>query len=146
MIEDVLKLMFPTNYRNWYVHDLERLILPAIKAGKLKVFYEDGKPVGFYSHAFLTPEAAKGYLLKTRKIQAEDWFTDHESGELYLMDIVAPYNNTLKIGRLVQKDLTERYLGVCKKDGAFMKRVENDRLYFVRASNADRGAEHEIRA
>jgi hypothetical protein len=54
------------------------------------------------------------------------------------MDIVAPYNNTLKIGRLVQKDLTERYLGVYKKDGAFMKRIKNDRLYFVRAPNADR--------
>lgn len=138
MIEDVLKLMFQTNYKNWFVHDLERLILPAIAAGRLKVFYENEEPIGFYSHAFLTPEAAKGYLLKTREIQAGDWSTDHESGDLYLMDIVAPYNNTLKIGRLVQKDLTERYLGVYKKDGAFMKRIENDRLYFVRAPNADR--------
>ena len=113
MIGDVLHLMLQSDvHRKWYIHDLERLIMPAIEAGKMKVFYEDGKPQGLYSHAFLTPEAAKGYLRKTRKLEPEDWFTDHESGTLYVIDIIAPYQNGFKIGRQVQKDLTDRYIDV----------------------------------
>jgi cytolysin-activating lysine-acyltransferase len=151
MIGDVLHLMLQSDvHRKWYVHDLERLIMPAIEAGKMKVFYEDGKPQGLYSHAFLTPEAAKGYLMKTRKLQPEDWFTDHESGTLFLIDLIAPYGNVLKIGRMVQKDLTDRYIDVYMKDGAFMKRVaKNDRLMYVTGVKDmldARRAEHEVRA
>ena len=151
MIGDVLHLMLQSDvHRKWYIHDLERLIMPAIEAGKMKVFYEDGKPQGLYSHAFLTPEAAKGYLMKTRKLEPEDWFTDHESGTLYVIDMIAPYQNGFKIGRQVQKDLTDRYIDVYMKDGAFMKRVaKNDRLMYVTGVKdmlAARRAEHELRA
>jgi hemolysin-activating ACP:hemolysin acyltransferase len=146
VIEDVLKLMLQSDvHKKWFIHDLERLILPAIEAGKMKVFHEDDKPMGLYSHAFLSPEAAKGYLLKTRKIQAGDWSTDHESGDLYIMDFIAPYGNARGIARMVQKDLMDRYAGIYRKDGVFMKRSGSDRLNFLSRSTEPR-EEHEIRA
>ena len=147
MIEDVLKLMLQSDiHRKWFVHDLERLILPAIAAGKMKVFYENDEPIGMYSHAFLSPEAAKGYLLKTRKIQPEDWSTDHGSGDLYVIDFIAPYGNAHRIARLTQKDLIDRYAGVYQKDGVFTRRgAKNDRLNFFRFP-ATQGASHEVHA
>ena len=70
MIEDVLELMLKSDmHRDWYVSDLERLVLPAIKAKKMTVVYEDKltcqtqifpRPTGLFSHAFLTKEAAEG--------------------------------------------------------------------------------------
>ena len=64
--------------------------------------------------------------------------------------MIAPYQNGFKIGRQVQKDLTERYIDVYMKDGAFMKRgAKNDRLNYitgVKDALAARRAEHEVRA
>jgi len=132
MIGDAISLMLQSDiHRKWYVHDLERLILPAIQADKLTVFYDDTRPVGLYSHAFLTTDAATGYLTGSRKIRPEDWFTDHESGTLYVIDMIAPYKNGFKIARQVQRDLTDRYISLYKKDGAFIRRNVGNRLSYV---------------
>jgi len=137
MIGDVLHLMLQSDvHRKWYVHDLERLVMPAIEAGKMKVFYrqDDGSPCGLYSHAFLTRDAAMGYMTKTRKLQPEDWFADHDSGDLFVIDLIAPYDNGYQIGRMVQLDLTERYIDTYPVVGAFTLRgPRNNRLNFVPA-------------
>jgi len=135
MINDVLELMLKSDmHRDWYIADLERLVLPAIKAKKMVVVYEDKltakteifpRPTGLFSHAFLTKEAAEGYENGTRKLQPEDWYTDHESGMLYVIDFIAPYNNALKIGRFVQQELTSRYIEVYPYDGATFLRQAN---------------------
>ena len=42
MINDVLELMLKSDmHRDWYIADLERLVLPAIEAKKMVVVYED---------------------------------------------------------------------------------------------------------
>ena len=42
MINDVLQLMLKSDmHRDWYVSDLERLVLPAIEAKKMTVVYEN---------------------------------------------------------------------------------------------------------
>ena len=135
MINDVLELMLKSDmHRDWYIADLERLVLPAIEAKKMVVVYEDKltakteifpRPTGLFSHAFLTKEAAAGYENGTRKLQPEDWHTDHESGMLYVIDFIAPYNNALKIGRFVQQELTSRYIEVYPYDGATFLRQAN---------------------
>ena len=76
MINDVLELMLKSDmHRDWYIADLERLVLPAIEAKKMVVVYEDKltakteifpRPTGLFSHAFLTKEAAEGYENGTR--------------------------------------------------------------------------------
>jgi len=137
MISDVLELMLKSDmHRDWYISDLERLVLPAIEAKKMTVVYENKltakteiypRPTGLFSHAFLTKEAAEGYETGTRLLQPEDWFTDHASGKLYVIDFIAPYNNALKIGRFVQQELTSRYIEVYPHDGATFLRQANDK-------------------
>tara|TARA_R100001224_G_C3913213_1_gene112636 strand:+ start:49 stop:501 length:453 start_codon:yes stop_codon:yes gene_type:complete len=124
MIDDVLQLMLKSDmHRDWYIRDLERLVLPAIEAKRMTVVYEDKltaktqifpRPTGLFSHTFLTGEAETGYALGTRKLQPEDWFTGPEDGTLYMIDFIAPYNNVLKICRFAQDELTGRYFEVNK--------------------------------
>ena len=148
MLEDVLQLMLKSDlHRDWYVSDLERLVLPAIKAKRMTVVYEDKltskteiypRPTGLFSHAFLTKEAAKGYEDGTRKLQPEDWLTDHGSGMLYVIDFIAPYNNALKIGRIAQQELTSRYIESYPYDGAtFLRQVNGKRKRYATGVQED---------
>ncbi|MAK80304.1 toxin-activating lysine-acyltransferase [Phenylobacterium sp.] len=121
---DVIDLMLKSElHRDFYIKDLERLVYPAIKHDRLIVFYNDvGVPEGMYSHAFLTTVASEGYLNGRRKLQPEDWATDHDQGTLWVIDFIAPYQNARKIARKVQDDLTEKYLYLYPKDGALWRR------------------------
>jgi hemolysin-activating ACP:hemolysin acyltransferase len=113
---DALGLMLQSGrHRDFYLKDLERLIIPAIEAGRLRVFYSDvGTPEGMYTHLFLTPEAERGYLTGTRKIQPQDWETEPEEGRLWVIDFIAPFGNAPKLVRLAQEELTDKYSGVCE--------------------------------
>ena len=140
MIGDVLELMLKSDmHRDWYIADLERLVLPAIEAKKMTVVYEDKmtsktaiypRPTGLFSHAFLTKEAAEGYETGNRLLQPEDWLTSHKDGKLYVIDFIAPYQNALKIGRFVQQELTGRYLESYPYDGAtFLRQMTGRQGY-----------------
>jgi len=140
MIGDVIELMLKSDmHRDWYVADLERLVVPAIEAKKMTVVYENKltaktaifpRPTGLFSHAFLTEEAAKGYERGTRKLQPEDWFVGPDGGKLYVIDFIAPYQNALKIGRFVQQELTGRYLESYPYDGAtFLRQMTGRQGY-----------------
>jgi len=128
MIGDVLELMLKSDmHRDWYIADLERLVLPAIEAKKMTVVYEDKltsktaiypRPTGLFSHAFLTKEAAEGYETGNRLLQPKDWSYGPRHGKLYVIDFIAPYQNALKISKFAQKELTGRYLEVYPYDGA----------------------------
>lgn len=140
MIKDVLGLMLKSEmHRDWYIADLERLVLPAIEANKMTVVYENEitaktelypRPTGLFSHAFLTTEAEEGYKKGTRKLQPEDWFVGPDGGKLYVIDFIAPYQNALKIGRFAQQELTGRYLESYPYDGAtFLRQMTGRQGY-----------------
>ena len=148
MLEDVLSLMLKSDlHRDWYVSDLERLVLPAIKAKRMTVVYEDKltskteiypRPTGLFSHAFLTKEAAEGYETGNRLLQPEDWSYGPRHGMLYVIDFIAPYQNALKIGRFAQQELTGRYIEVYPYDGAtFLRQVNGKRKRYATGVQED---------
>lgn len=92
-LPDVLELMRKSPFhRTWSQGDIKRLIIPPIQLGQFYLLHDDndGKPDGFVTWAFLTPEAAKGYIDKTRKIQPEDW---NAGDDLWVIDMVTPHGN-----------------------------------------------------
>ena len=148
MLEDVLSLMLKSDlHRDWYVSDLERLVLPAIKAKRMTVVYEDKltskteiypRPTGLFSHAFLTKEAAEGYETGNRLLHPEDWSYGPRHGMLYVIDFIAPYQNALKIGRFAQQELTGRYIEVYPYDGAtFLRQVNGKRKRYATGVQED---------
>ena len=76
-------------YRNWTIADIERLIVPPLRLNQYILLHDpiSRKPKAFLSWAYLTEEAAKGYLHKTRKLQPGDWASI--PSELWIIDFIA---------------------------------------------------------
>ena len=131
MMRDVLELMLQSEmHRDWYLHDLERLVLPAMEEDKLLVMYDDARPTGLFSYAFLTREQEAGYRDGSKKLVPEIWSNGPKDGSLYVIDFIAPYQNALKIGRFVQQELTGRYLESYPYDGAtFLRQMTGRQGY-----------------
>ena len=100
MIDDVIALMLKSDlHRDWYVHDLERLVTPAIEAKKMSVVYEDKltsktamfpRPTGLYSHAFLPRDIQKIYESGSKKLPSEIWKCGPNDGTLFVIDFISP--------------------------------------------------------
>lgn len=91
-------------YQNYTVADLHRLLFPPISLEQYRVYYLDGRPHGFASWAFLTPEARDGYLERTRKLQPGDW---NAGDELWFIDFIAPFGGV----RAIVRDLYKVHAG-----------------------------------
>lgn len=133
MIYDALDLMLRSDmHRDWYIADLDRLVLPAIAEGKLEIMYEDSRPTGLFTYAFLPQDIREGYVNGTAKLPAKIWSNGPKDGMLYVIDFIAPYQNALKLGRFVQKTLTERYLETYPFDGAnFIRQMKGKRVGYA---------------
>lgn len=133
MIYDALDLMLRSDmHRDWYIADLDRLVLPAIAEGKLEIMYEDSRPTGLFTYAFLPQDIREGYENGTAKLPAKIWSNGPKDGMLYVIDFIAPYQNALKLGRFVQKTLTERYLETYPFDGAnFIRQMKGKRVGYA---------------
>lgn len=133
MIRDVIHLMLQSEmHRDWYIHDLERLVIPAIENDKLLVMYKETRPTGLFSYAFLPKDVEQGYLDGTEKLKPEIWSYGPKDGRLYVIDFIAPYQNALKLGRFVQERLTERYIETYPFDGAnFIRQMKDKRLGYA---------------
>jgi cytolysin-activating lysine-acyltransferase len=133
MIHDVLKLMMESEmHRKWYIEDLKRLVIPALENQKMLVMYDETRPAGLFSYAFLPKEAEQGYLDGTQKLRSEIWSNGPKDGSLYVIDFIAPYQNALALGRFAQKRLTERYIETYPFDGAhFIRQMKGRRVGYA---------------
>ena len=133
MIGDALILMLQSKmHREWYLHDLERLIIPAMLNDKLEIMYEDSRPTGLFTYAFLPQDIREEYVNGTAKLPAKIWSFGPKDGMLYVIDFIAPYQNALKLGRFVQKKLTERYIETYPFDGAsFIRQMKGKRVGYA---------------
>jgi len=129
MMQDVLELMDQSEFHRQYsVDDIERLIVPAIENNRCVVYYHKDmiKPVGMFTYMWLNQEAERGYLEGTRKLQAEDWATDHLNGTLYVIDFIAPYNNGVTIARKCRRYLSAHTYK--DKEGRFVRMTKGGRI------------------
>lgn len=123
MISEALILMLQSDmHRKWYLHDLERLIIPAILNDKLLIMRDETRPTGLFTYAFLPKDVRENYTSGEKKLPVNIWSNGPNDGILYVIDFIAPYGNALKLGRFVQKSLTERYLETYPHDGAYFIR------------------------
>ena len=119
-------------HRKWYIEDLKRLVVPALENKKMLVMYDETRPAGLFSYAFLPKEAEQGYLDGTQKLRSEIWSNGPKDGSLYVIDFIAPYQNALALGRFAQKRLTERYIETYPFNGAhFIRQMKGRRVGYA---------------
>ena len=134
MMRDVLELMLQSEiHRNWYIDDLRRLVIPALENKKMLVIYDDdARPTGLFSYAFLNKEQEAGYKDGSKKLTPDIWSNGPNDGMLYVIDLIAPYNNALQISRFAQRFLTESYIQSYPFDGAsFIRQNPDKRLGYA---------------
>ena len=90
MIDEIIDL-----YQESQVHkgitydDAMRLLAPPLRLGQW--YFErdaDGNLSAFLTWAYLTDEAADGYVTRTRLLQASDW---DAGDQLFFIDLIAPH-------------------------------------------------------
>lgn len=135
----VIELMMKSElHREWFIHDIERLVIPALENDRLTVVDDGARPTGLFSYAFLPKEEEKGYRDGSRKLSDKIWSYGPQDGMLYVIDFIAPYNNALEIGRFAQKVLTERYIETYPFEGAnWIRQAFGKRLGYASGVQAE---------
>jgi cytolysin-activating lysine-acyltransferase len=117
-------------HKNWPMSSIVQWLVPAILTGQMRMYRKSGKPHAFVTWARLSKEVEERYVMNTSSLQPKDW----TSGDrIWLMDWVAPFNNTIEIAH----DLKHR---VFPNDvGRFLRMREGDdtlRIFYVHGANA----------
>jgi hemolysin-activating ACP:hemolysin acyltransferase len=124
MMDEVIGLMAQSNlHRNWFVHDLTRLILPPISSGQYVTEHDDGKLVGLATIAYMDDESFLSFINGERKICSADF----NSGSIpVLMDVIAPHGNGRSLVLKVRKILRGKGLRGTKI--WYIRRYEHHKL------------------
>ena len=134
IVGEIVTLMSESEFHsNYSASDINRLIVPAVYHDRARCYFDDETEelVGFITWTFLTPEAESGYIDGTRTLQPMDWMTAPEEGQLWIIDMVAPFGGVREMVRSTKKWFDLHYKGYCRK--AFFKRgLKNNRIgYFA---------------
>ena len=130
-VGEVVKLMMCSKAHRHYTMDhIDRLVLPALIKNKCHVYYnkEDGDMIGFISYIFLKPQTETKYLDRKGLINWEDWSTNPEQGNLWVMDVIAPFGGGSNMCRETAKQVGDRYPG---RRVFFRRSLQKDRVSSV---------------
>tara|TARA_E500000318_G_C3520920_1_gene196348 strand:+ start:306 stop:761 length:456 start_codon:yes stop_codon:yes gene_type:complete len=131
LIGEAVRLMSCSRHHQTYtVRDIERYVAAPIVAGRASMFYDEDEDdiAGFITHTFLTQEAEDGFISGKRPLQIEDWMTEPDDGQLWLIDFVAPYGGVDMITRAYRRQLAHRYDNVVKISFIRRKKKCADRI------------------
>tara|TARA_B100001057_G_C22774856_1_gene921181 strand:+ start:63 stop:554 length:492 start_codon:yes stop_codon:yes gene_type:complete len=130
-VGEVVKLMMCSKAHRHYTMDhIDRLVLPALIKQKCHVFYNktDGDMIGFISYTFLNPRTETKYLNRSGLIDWDDWSTRPDQGNLWVMDVIAPFGGGNKMCRETAKEVGDKYPG---RRVFFRRSLQNDRVSSV---------------
>lgn len=130
IVGEVVALMSESKWHRRYSEsDIDRLIVPAVYHDRARCYFDNDTEelLGFLTWTFLTPEAESGYINGTRPLQAEDWLTAPTEGQLWIIDMVAPFGGVHEMVRTTKRWFDLHYKGHCRQ--AFFKRgLKNNRI------------------
>ena len=123
MIGDVIELMNASElHRDWFVHDVNRLILPPLALGQYVTEYEGTKLVGLATVAFMNRDSLAAFLNGFRKVQPSDF----NNGDIpVLMDVIGPWGHGKVVALKMRKFL--RGKGMSGKKIWFVRRYSDYR-------------------
>ena len=90
-------------HRDFPLHALNAVLLPAIKQRQFILVSQQGRPVFFTSWANFSLEAQSRYLKQSPLLMPEqDW---NSGDRMWLLDWIAPFGHTRAMTRLLQRQL-----------------------------------------
>ena len=98
----ITALSMASSYREWFVHDIERNLVPALVAGQCKIYLSDRRePTAFATWALLDEECHDALRLHGHNPPPDRWSCGKN---LWFIDVVAPFGTALDLVRDLQRN------------------------------------------
>jgi len=91
---------------NFFLGDLEWLIMQPISEGQFRIFHNEGKPVAAAFWAFVSPEVEKRLEQGMSKLKLGEW---RSGPQPWLIDLVAPFGGAEEIIKELQNTTLADY-------------------------------------
>lgn len=92
----IMELMTKTcYYADFTYEDLQRVTIPAIELNQYVIIKDKETKAArsFVTWAWLNKETERGFIARTRLLQPDDIARTNVNDQLWIIDVVAPYNN-----------------------------------------------------
>ena len=108
-VVDGLKLFsLSDNHKNYTLREFTNYFLYPLNHRKIRFFYENSQPRGLVTWCFLSHEKSEAFFKDDYIVQEEDYLAD-EGDQLWCIEFIAPYSNTLKVARGMQQHFRNLY-------------------------------------
>jgi|TARA_R110000803_G_scaffold79234_1_gene144775 hemolysin-activating ACP:hemolysin acyltransferase len=108
-LADGLELFKQSQWHKVYnVNDIYRYLIAPIKHNRIRLYYQDNKPIGLITWCWLDKDAGRAFLKGGYYITEEDYIVDDKE-ELWGIEFIAPYGYTKQIISLMRKEYHRIY-------------------------------------
>lgn len=97
-------------HRRYTVEDLQTYLLLPVKYDTLRIYYQDGKPVGLVTWCWMTEENGRAFLNDQYHPTKEDHDFDLSEGkELWGMEFITPHGHAKQVMKLIKQACLDLY-------------------------------------
>tara|TARA_R110000796_G_scaffold7372_7_gene25305 strand:- start:603 stop:1025 length:423 start_codon:yes stop_codon:yes gene_type:complete len=108
-LADGLELFKHSKWHKVYnVDDVYRYLIAPIKYNRIRLYYQEDKPIGLVTWCWLSKEDGQRFLNNDYYITESDYVSDTNE-ELWGIELLAPYGNARQVFSLIRKEHTNVY-------------------------------------
>ena len=108
-LADGLELFKQSKWHKVYnINDIYRYLVAPIKHNRIRLYYQEDKPIGLVTWCWLNKEAGKSLLSNQYYITEDDYITDDKE-ELWGIEFVTPYGNARQVMSMIRKEHNKIY-------------------------------------
>ena len=108
-LADGLELFKQSKWHKVYnLNDIHRYLIAPIKYNRIRLYYQEDKPIGLVTWCWLTKEAGSNLLQNQYHITEEDYIADDKE-ELWGIEFVTPYGNAREVMSMIRKEHNKLY-------------------------------------
>tara|TARA_R110002126_G_scaffold101930_3_gene234002 strand:- start:2449 stop:2871 length:423 start_codon:yes stop_codon:yes gene_type:complete len=108
-LADGLELFKNSKWHKVYnVDDVYRYLIAPIKYNRIRLYYQEDKPIGLVTWCWLSKEDGQRFLNNGYYITESDYVSDTNE-ELWGIELLAPYGNARQVFSLIRKEHTNVY-------------------------------------
>mgnify|MGYP003114231615 FL=1 len=109
ILADGLELFKQSYWHRLYnVNDIYRYLIAPIKPNRIRIYYQNNKPIGLITWCWLDKDSGRAFLKGDYYITEEDYIVDNKE-ELWGIEFIAPYGHTKQIISLMRKEYHSIY-------------------------------------
>ena len=95
-------------HRDYTVSEFQRYFLAPLIHNKIRIYYEDDKPIGLVTWCFLPEDIGQEFIDDRYVLEEEDYLAE-DGEELWGIEFIAPFGHAKKVMRAIRRYSDFRY-------------------------------------